>query len=172
MSYMYQSFSEWFHHFVGRQKRKAKRTPLLIRTWMLSMPTVRQFQSYCNVFILIKIIQNDTREIVTTQSRRWTVNLLDNLEVGKIRFQGDSFELVIRYGFRVYRANRSMFCGIFVVVVSVGGVDKKCNAKYYPVSLCFNAVGQCFFFNKNVMRVFDMFFGDDVIVMKRVFLYF
>lgn len=25
-----------------------------------------------------------------------------------------------------------------------------------------------FFFNKNVMRVFDMFFGDDVMVMKRV----
>ena len=56
---------------------------------MLSMPTVRQFQSLCNVFILIKIIQNDTREIVITQSRKCTVNLLDNLEVGKIRFHGD-----------------------------------------------------------------------------------
>ena len=29
-----------------------------------------------------------------------------------------------------------------------------------------------FIFNKNVMRVFDMFFDDDVIVMQEFFRYF
>ena len=59
------------------------------------------------------------------------------------------------------------FCRVFAVVVTVVGffVDKRCNAKYYPMCPCCMQVVNVFFFYKNVMRVFDMFFVDDVTVM-------